>query len=43
MMQKSEVPEVTCVDCSPVEVVVWEELFVLARGETETGHETESK
>ena len=43
MMQKSKVPEVTCVDCSPVEVVVWEEIFVLTRGEIETGHETESK
>ena len=43
VMQKSEVPLVTCVDCSPAEVEVWEELFALARGETETGHETESK
>ena len=43
VMQKSDVPVVTCVDCPPVEVVVWEELFALARGEIETGHETESK
>ena len=43
VMQKSDVPVVTCVDCSPVEVVVGEELFALARGEIETGHETESK
>ena len=43
VMQKSDVPVVTCVDCSPVEVVVWEELFVLTRAEIETGHETESK
>jgi len=38
MMQKSEVPEVTCVDCSPAEVVVWEELFALTRGKIETDH-----
>ena len=43
MMQKSEVPEVTCVDCSPAEVVVWEELFALTRRMIEAGHETESK
>ena len=43
VMQKSVVPEVTCVDCSPVEVVVWEELFPLTRRKIEAGHETESK
>ena len=37
-MQKSDVPEVTCIDCSPVEVVVGEELFALTREEIETGH-----
>ena len=41
VMQK--VPEVTCVDCSPVEVVVWEEIFALTRRMIEAGHETESK
>ena len=38
VMQKSEVPEVTCVDRSPVEVLVWEELFALTREEIETDH-----
>ena len=43
MMQKSKVPEVTCVDRSPVEVVVGEELFALTRRKIEAGHKTESK
>ena len=38
-----KVPEVTCVDCSPAEVMVWEELFALTRRMIEAGHETESK
>ena len=33
----------TCVDCSPAEVVVCEELFALTRRMIEAGHETESK
>jgi len=43
VMQNSEIPEVACVDCSPAEVVVWEELFALTRRMIEAGHETESK
>ena len=42
VMQKSEVPEVTCIlaDCSLVEVVVWKEV---TRRKIEIGHKTESK
>ena len=42
VMQKGKVPKVTCllVNCSPVEVVLWEELFVLTKGEIETCHDT---
>ena len=41
-MQKGKVPKVTCVlvNCSPVEVVLWEELFVLTKRETEICHDT---
>ena len=42
VMQKSKVPEVTCIlaDCSLVEVVVWKEV---TRRKIEIGHKTESK
>ena len=42
VMQKSEVPVVTCIlaDCSLVEVVVWKEV---TRRKIEIGHKTDSK
>ena len=43
VMQKGKVSKVTTcllVNCSPVEVVLWEELFVLTKGEIETCHDT---
>ena len=43
VMQKSDVPVVTCVDCSPVEAVDWKGRFTFTGGEMEVGYELEGK